>query len=142
MIDGLVAQIIPPVLDDRGNEVPIESRFAPEVVAQLVEYPPKPEAPVLTMEQMVELALTEIRTKRQPIIQVLDGLQSSANSLQDYPRALSIEVAKQGLRDLTKLNLFGCTTYEEMQQTVLAAYLSIASALPADIRVAFAEATK
>lgn len=143
MIDGLIAQIIPPIFDDKGREVPIESRFPPEVVEQLVEYPPRAEPPPEpTHAQLWERAISEMRAMRQPIILVLDGLQSSALTLNDTARAQVIESAKQGLRDITKLNLSDCTTYEEMRARVGAAYYALAAALPADIRQAFAEATK
>lgn len=95
-----------------------------------------------THAELWEQAITEMRTLRQPIVEVLDGLQSSALTLGQTSRAQVIETAKQGLRDLTKMNLADCTTYEEMQQAVGAAYFALAAALPADIRIAFAEATK
>lgn len=89
-----------------------------------------------------ERAITEMRAQRQPILDVLDGLQSSALVLGQTSRAQVIETAKQGLRDITKLNLSECTTYEEMQQTVMAAYFALAAALPSDIRLLFKEATQ
>lgn len=92
--------------------------------------------------QLWERAIAEMRTLRQPILDVLDGLQSSALVLGQTTRAQVIETAKQGLRDITKLNLSACTTHEEMQQTVMTAYLSLASALPTDIRILFKEATQ
>lgn len=142
MIDGVIAQIIPPIFDDKGNEVPIASRFPPEVVEQLVEHPPREVPPEPTHAQLWERAIAEMRTMRQPIILVLDGLQSSALTLNDTERAQVIETAKQGLRDITKLNLSDCTTYEEMRAAVGAAYYALAAALPIDIRIAFAEATQ
>jgi len=154
MIDGVIAQIIPAVYDERGQEVPIESRFPPDVVEQLVEYPLRPEPPPEpTHAQLWERAISEMRTMRQPIILVLDGLQSSALTVamtadepeeieQAQGRAQVIETAKQGLRDITKLNLSDCVTYEEMRATVGAAYYALAAALPADLRQAFSEATK
>lgn len=142
MIDGVIAQIIPPVFDDKGSEVPIESRFPPEVVEQLVEYPPRAEPPPEpTHAQLWERAISEMRALRQPILLVLDGLQASANALDQKERALVIETAKQGLRDITKLNLADCTTYEEMRAAVGAAYYSLVASLPADIRQAFKEST-
>ena len=155
MIDGVIAQIIPAVFDDKGREVPIESRFPPEVVAQMVEYPPRPEPSAApTQLQLWERAINETRVLRQPILLVLDGLQSSALTIvmaavgepeeieQAKERAQLIETAKQGLRNITKLNLSDCTTYEEMRTKVGAAYYALAAALPPDIRLAFAEATK
>jgi len=99
--------------------------------------PPEP-----THAQLWERAIAEMRAQRQPILDVLDGLQSSALVLGQTSRAQVIETAKQGLRDITKLNLSECTTYEEMQQTVMAAYFALAAALPSDIRLLFKEATQ
>lgn len=96
----------------------------------------------LDLARLWERAISEMRTMRQPIILVLDGLQSSAMALDQKDRALVIEAAKQGLRDITKLDLSACTTYEDMRATVGAAYYALAAALPADIRLAFAEATQ
>jgi hypothetical protein len=143
MIDGQVAQIIPPIFDDKGSEVPIESRFPPEVVEQLVEYPPRAEpTPAPTHAQLWERAIAEMRALRQPILLVLDGLQSSAMALDQKDRALVIETAKQGLRDITKLDLSGLTTYDEMRAAVGAAYYTLVASLPTDIKVAFKEATQ
>lgn len=154
MIDGKVAQIIPPLKDERGQEVPIDSRFPPEFVAQLVVWPIQTEAPdPPTHPQLWERAIAEMRTLRQPILLVLDGLQASAVTFamsavdpdeieQAKARAQVIETAKQGLRDITKLDLSSCTTYEEMRATVGAAYASLAASLPADIRLSFKEATQ
>jgi hypothetical protein len=122
MIDGLIAQIIPPIFDDKGREVPIESRFPPEVVDQLVEYPPRAEPPPEpTHAQLWERAIAEMRRLRQPILEVLDGLQASALALSQLERAQA---------------------FEEMGVVVLAAYAAIVSALPADIRAAFKEVTQ
>lgn len=142
MIDGLIAQIIPPIFDDKGREVPIESRFPPEVVEQLVEYPPRAEPPPEpTHAQLWERAIAEMRRLRQPILEVLDGLQASALALSQLERAQAIETAKQGLRDITKIDLSACATFEEMGVVVLNAYAVIVSALPSDIRNAFKEVT-
>ncbi|KVE08346.1 hypothetical protein [Burkholderia anthina] len=35
--DDVVVEIIEPVTDDLGNEVPIEDRFTPEIVKQMVD---------------------------------------------------------------------------------------------------------
>lgn len=99
--------------------------------------PPQP-----SHAQLWERAIGEMRVQRHPILDVLDGLQSSALVLGQTSRAQVIETAKQGLRDITKLNLSTCTTYEEMQQTVMAAYFALAAALPSDIRLLFKEATQ
>lgn len=142
MIDGRVAQIISALMDATGIEVPLDARFQPDVVEQLVEYPQRDEPPAPTQAELWERAIAETRALRQPIILVLDGLQSSALALEQFDRAKVIETAKQGLRDITKLDLSACTTYEEMRATVGAAYYALAASLPADLRLAFKEATQ
>lgn len=99
--------------------------------------PPEP-----SHAQLWERAIAEMRRLRQPILDVLDGLQASANALKQEERASSIETAKQGLRDITKLDLSACNTFEEMGVVALARYAVIVSALPADIRNAFKEVTQ
>ncbi|WP_330728209.1 hypothetical protein [Burkholderia multivorans] len=34
---GIVMEIIAPATDDSGNEIPIEERFTPELVAQMID---------------------------------------------------------------------------------------------------------
>lgn len=44
--DGIVAEIIPALLNDEGDEIPIDERFVPEFVAALVDVTnvdPRPE---------------------------------------------------------------------------------------------------
>lgn len=97
--------------------------------------------PVPTHAELVELAKAEIRIERQPIITVCDGLQASSLAKGDAATALVIETAKQALRDLTKIDLSACTTWEEMKAATLARYAQIASASPA-LKSAFSEAVK
>lgn len=102
-----------------------------------------PEVPAgPTHAQLWERAIAEMRRLRQPILDVLDGLQASAVTLGQTDRAESIETAKQGLRDITKIDLSSCNTFEEMGVAVLSAYAVIVSALPSDIRAAFKEVTQ
>lgn len=93
-----------------------------------------------TIAELILLARSEMRVQRQPIISILDGLQSSAIVKGETARAIAIETAKQGLRDITDIELFDCGTYAEMRVKVKARYVELATALPADIRQAFSEA--
>jgi hypothetical protein len=95
--------------------------------------------PVPTIAELVWKAKAETRIQRQPIITILDGLQSSALTAGDLPMAQVIETAKQALRDITDLNLFDCTTYEQMKAKTLQRYMQIASASPA-LKSAFKDA--
>lgn len=143
IIDGKIAQIIPPIFF-AGREIPLEERFDSDFVAQCVVYDPLRRPPVdpLTHDEMIATAKGEMRRLRQPIIAVLDGLQSSALTLGMTERALLIEQAKQALRDATSIDLSACTSLEEMRLAVKAMYQQLAAAAPAEIRAAFTEATK
>jgi hypothetical protein len=88
---------------------------------------------------LVDQTKAVARTVRQPVLGVLDGMQASALTNGDQARALAIEAAKQGLKDITKIDLSGCETLAEMQSAVLVAYGEIARALPAPVQMAFAE---
>ena len=90
-------------------------------------------------DQLLDSAVNTIRTERQKIIGVLDGLQASALASADTPTAVGIEAAKQGLRDLTKIDLSYCATYEDMRSKVKQAYSVIVSAAPASVIRAFSE---
>lgn len=96
--------------------------------------------PVPTHAQLVDLAKAATRIQRQPIIGVLDGLQASCLVKAESTRAVLIETAKQGLRDITDTDLSACVTYEDMRLKVKAAYIALAVALPSDLRKAFSEA--
>lgn len=84
----------------------------------------------LTHAQLVTQTLSAARAERQPIISVLDGLQASALAKGDGATALAIETVKQGLRDITKVDLSACTTAEEMRAAIMAAYTSLVTANP------------
>lgn len=92
--------------------------------------------------QLLEDAVNTIRLERQKIIGVLDGLQSSALARADTTTAVGIEAAKQGLRDLTKIDLSDCATYEDMRSKVKKAYYVIVSAAPVSVIRAFSEVLK
>lgn len=97
--------------------------------------------PVPSIPELILKAKAETRIQRQPIIEILDGLQASALAKSDQATALVIETAKQALRDITQLNLTDCTTYAQMKAKTLARYAEIASASPA-LKAAFSEALK
>lgn len=98
------------------------------------DMPPPP-----THASLLKQAIEQIRQERQPILGVLDGLQASYITKEDKPTAIVIEVAKQALRDITKVDLSACETLAEMKAVVLARYAQIASASPA-LKSAFAQA--
>lgn len=79
------------------------------------------------------------RQMRLPIIGILDGMQSSALTDGDLPRAKAIEAAKTGLKNITKVDLSGCSTADEMRAVMLAAYKAVAGAAPVEVQTAFAQ---
>lgn len=89
--------------------------------------------------QLIESAVNTIRLERQKIIGVLDGLQASALAVSDTETAVGIEAAKQGLRDLTQIDLSDCATQEEMKTKVMQAYHAIVSVAPSNVILAFRE---
>ena len=94
--------------------------------------PPDPDLAALRAQ-----ALAQTRTERQPIIGILDGLQASALTAGNTTLAQEIESAKQGLRDITNVDLSACTSYEEMRLAVKARYAAIVAAAPATVVLAF-----
>lgn len=94
-----------------------------------------------SVAELILRAKAETRIQRQPVIEILDGLQASALTLGDTAKAQVIETAKQALRDITDLPLYDCTTYEQMKTKTLMRYAQIASASP-ELKAAFSEALK
>lgn len=95
--------------------------------------------PLPTHAELVEVTLTTARQIRLPIIGILDGMQSSDLTNGDLEGAQVIEVAKTGLKNITKVDLSSCTTAEEMQSLILMAYVAIAKAAPVTVQTAFAQ---
>lgn len=81
--------------------------------------------------QLVAQTLGRTREDRQPILGVLDGMQSSALTKGDGPAAMAIEAVKQGLKDITKTDLTGCTTADAMRAKIMTSYASLVTANPA-----------
>ena len=90
-------------------------------------------------DKMVDSAVSAIRAERQKIIGVLDGLQASALASADTATAVGIEAAKQGLRELTQIDLSDCATQEAMKLKVMQAYRALVAAAPANVVLAFKE---
>lgn len=125
---------VPPV------DVPAGKRARFDGVGFVLEdVPPDPQEIPPTHAELVAQTLARARGARLPILSILDGLQASALTTGDTARATAIEAAKQGLRDITKTDLSACTTAEEMQAAIYAAYLAIAQAAPVEVKTAFAQ---
>lgn len=130
------------VMREDGACIPMDERNSDyqafldwEAAGGVANDPPQP-----TVGELILRAVAEIRIQRQPIIEVLDGLQASSLTKGEATRAQVIETAKQGLRDITDTDLSDCMTYEDMRLKVKAAYIALAVALPFDVRRAFSEA--
>lgn len=93
-----------------------------------------------TQADLVFRALSELRSERQPIMQILDGLQASALATGNQPEAAAIEQVKQGLRDITMIDLWACATYDDMRLAAKAAYAQIVAQASPSVRAAFKEA--
>ena len=79
------------------------------------------------------------RTLRVPIMTILDGLQSSANTNGNIALALQIEALKVGLRNITALDLSSAQTKEQALKLIVDNYKLLAAAAPASIRADFLE---
>ena len=100
------------------------------------------EPPLPALSVIKANALAQARAQRQPILSVLDGMQASATHKGETSRASAIELAKQGLKDITKIDLSTCLTPDDFKSTIMLRYRAIAAALPSDVVIAFAEALK
>lgn len=87
--------------------------------------------------QLVAQAINETRIQRQPILLILDGMQASALTKGDAATATTLETAKQALKDITKTDLTGCVTADDIKVAILNRYKAIAAGLPAGILSAF-----
>lgn len=94
---------------------------------------PKP-----TQSELIAKTIADAKIQRLPIMNVLDGLQTSAIVTGDMPTAQAIETSKQGLRNITNIDLTPYTTEDQMRQAVYAAYRALAAAAPASVQSAFA----
>lgn len=108
----------------------------------LQDAPPPP--PPLAAWRAATLA--RARALRLPIMQVLDGMQSSAlvngttvlDAGQTVTLAAAIEARKQSLRALPQtVDLSAATTQQQMENTVLLAYKALVDAAPPEIKIAF-----
>lgn len=113
------------------------SKFLKIAKSQVINPPPPPPPSVADLKLQ---ALALARSQRAPIINVLDGMQASALTAADLTKAQAIQTAKQGLKDLTKIDLSACQTADDFKRVIMDRYRQIAAALPVDVRIAFAEA--
>lgn len=110
-----------------------------QIVANARGLPALADRPVPPRADLVAQTLAKARELRSPIMGVLDGMQVSALTLGNTLLAQSIEAAKQGLRDLTKIDFSALTSQAQMAQAVYVRYATIAAAAPPAVHVAFAE---
>lgn len=94
-------------------------------------------APVPTQAELITGVMAQARVQRLPIMNILDGMQTSAVVTADTALAAAIETCKQGLRNITAIDLTPYATEADMKQAIYAAYLAIAAAAPASVQSAF-----
>lgn len=105
----------------------------------IIQIDPAKLPPVPTHAELVERTKAAARTLRLPILSILDGMQASCLANDDRQAALLVEDVKTALKNITSIDLSGCTTEQEMQMTIFAAYIQIRSASPEFVQSAFAQ---
>jgi hypothetical protein len=95
---------------------------------------PKP-----THAELVQRTLAKARSIRLPILSILDGMQASRLANDDRQAAMMVEDVKTALRNITSIDLSGCTTEQEMQMAIFAAYIQIRAQAPEFVHSAFSE---
>lgn len=93
--------------------------------------------PQPSMTEVKANVLDFARALRFPIVSILDGLQSSANTTGDITLALQIESLKVGLRNITATDLSAAQTKEQALKSIVDAYKLIAASAPASIKAYF-----
>lgn len=153
-IDGnLVAEIITPVMDELGDEIPVTARFTPDIVEQLVDVTDMPlppssgwvytngvfVPPVVHTEGAADIharALANVRLIRTPMLAVLSGIAGMADRAGDSVTAQSADATSQALIEMTQMPAFiAAQTYEEKQAIILTQYAEIVAATPVNIQL-------
>ena len=103
---GRLAEIIPPMADENGREIPIEERFHPDIVSQLVEYdpanppppPPRVVAP-LPVEQRIAALRSGVQAHLDAAAQALgyDDIKTAV-TYADEPAVPKFQAEGQALR--------------------------------------------
>lgn len=97
-------------------------------------------------ETLVAATVAKAKQMRMPILQILDGMQTSALvtgatvlvDLEPQPLAMVIEDLKTGIKQLPdQVDFSACSTREQMEDAVQAAYFALAYSAPAEVQSAF-----
>jgi hypothetical protein len=97
-------------------------------------------------EALVAATVAKAKQMRMPILQILDGMQTSALvtgatvvvDLEPRPLAMVIEDLKTGIKQLPdQVDFSACSTREEMEDAVQNAYFALASSAPTEVQSAF-----
>ncbi len=97
--------------------------------------PPEP-----TIADLQAAALAQVRTLRTGFLNVLDGLQSSALATGNAELATQLETAKQGARDITKVDVSTCKTAGDIANAYKTAWATVAAGAPDSVKRLYAEA--
>lgn len=145
MKHGIMAERIDPMVDAHGDEIPIERRFHPDFVAQLVEIDPENPPPTQAPEpDWRPAAWVELRDARDRLLSVLSGIQSDYITLDDMASAALCLNAKQGLKEITEwpavvaVALDEGGTREGFDEAVTARWTAISDLTPEAVKEEFA----
>lgn len=155
IVAAIVVELIDAVYDDHDNEIPIDTRFHPEIVATLVDATgvsgiaqgwtydgttfAVPVAPVESAADARARALIDIHDQRAPILEALAGIGFDALVAGDTTTAQAAASARTDLKNIVTLAAFlDATTYDDMKIAVMAEYKRIALAAPTTVQTAFA----
>lgn len=100
-------------------------------------------APILTdpvppkVEELITLALTQVRALRAPIFASLAGMQSQALATGDPTLAASIAVIQDQLKALPDIDLSSCKTQADLDAALTAAWKAIVVTVPEAVLSAF-----
>jgi hypothetical protein len=94
---------------------------------------------VPNLTKMKAAVLEEARSLRAPVLSILDGMQVSALTNDEEQQAVTIETLKQGLKDITLIDLSGYTTRPQMRTAIALAYKALADSAPSDVKSAFTD---
>ena len=126
-----------PITDQQWHELIDGQTQGKRIGSSTAGAPVLIDVPQTTRTDLTAAALSNARAMRQPIINMLDGMQASALAKADSVRAKAIEVAKQGLRDITKIDLASSSNAVQMKAVIAAQLKVLSDALPVDARLAF-----
>lgn len=106
IINGIMVERIDPLLDEYGNEIPIDRRFHPDFVAQLtqidIDNPPPTQLPPEPTPDWRPQAIADFNVMRKSYMDTLTSMQIDYQAQGKDANAAAVLAAKQALKDLDK----------------------------------------